>query len=99
MWLPKPRYENDLLFGWSHFDSVNLLSQGGWTWYIFQMLGVHYFFSPGLAGAKYKWKANCIIIKNISYVQPRCEICFLAMSVDLVTEHLLMQGKTAQQGG
>lgn len=71
MWLPKPHYENDLQFGWSHFDSVSLLSQGGWWMcYIFQMLSVHCFLFPGLARAKYTWKASCIIIKNISYVQP-----------------------------
>lgn len=30
-----------------------------------------FFFFPGLARAKYTWEANCIIIKNMSYMQPK----------------------------
>lgn len=64
-------------------QSVSCLRVDGYG--MFFRCWVFPFFTPGLARAKYTWEASCIIIKNISlYAAWRCEICFLAMSVDLV---------------
>lgn len=61
---------------WSHFDSASLLSSSDlhcehdifFKW-------VFTVFFHGLDGAKYTQKANCIIIKIVSYSQPKDVKC------------------------
>lgn len=61
---------------WSHFDSASLLSSSD----LHREHGIFFkwvftVFFHGLDGAKYTQKANCIIIKIISYSQPKDVKC------------------------